>query len=488
MHQPSPRSQLIRRVAIYSVMSVSVIILVALLVFIMLGYRFDRHDGTIEQGGLVQFNSRPTGATVTLDGASFGSLTPSKTTMASGEHFVTMGRQGYKTWQKSVKVVAGSVLWLNYARLIPTDLKPERIVHFPAVSGTLDSPNDKWMAIKENPASPTIRLADLSGDTVKIKELTLPAGSYTAPSEGQAHSFSFEKWDPSSRYILMKHTYDTSKQEWIVVDTENIAATKNITTLLNIDASHVVFNPANNTTLYAQTAGDIRKIDLGAATISRPLVTNVAEFSIFEQGVLAYTSLPHAETNARTVGYYQEGEDEPQTIRSYTDDGQQSLHIAIDTYFGEPYVAISYGQDVEVFKGDLPKHNDPSIPPLKKITSFTFPEGVGYLSIMNDGRFVTTQNGPTYKIYDIELNKTTATTLQGTSPVSQKLAWLDSYTLISDRDDRLRLYEFDGSNQHTIMPVTSGFTPTLNPNQKYLYGIVKSAENAWHLERVRLIL
>ena len=118
---PSKRTQLIQRITIYTVMSVSVIVLVAILVFFMLGYQINRTDGKIEQGGLVQFNTQPAGADIKIDGITLGTRTAARKTMNTGQHAISMERQGYKTWQKSVEVTAGGILWLTYARLVPNE-------------------------------------------------------------------------------------------------------------------------------------------------------------------------------------------------------------------------------------------------------------------------------------------------------------------------------------------------------------------------------
>lgn len=482
-HQPSPRKQIIQRAIVYGLMTVTVIGLVAVLVFIMLGYQFNRDDGRIEQGGLVQFDSRPTGGKVSIDGASFGTRTPSKTTLLAGQHFVKMERDGYRSWQKSVDVMAGSVLWLNYTRFVPNELKPANIVDFSTVSSTSVSPDSKWMAIKEVPIDASIHLVDLTNETVKHTTIELPAGSYTPSAEGKAHNFSLVKWDPDSRYLLVKHVYDDTKVEWLVTDTQNVSDTKNITKLLSIEASKVVFSGNNPKILYAQIGNDVRRVDLGSATLSRPLVSNIAEFSIYEDSTIVFSSLIDPTTKKRSVGYYDEGSDKIQTVRSYTDDGTLVSRFAMGKYFNETYFAINYGEKLDVLKGD---YSSPS--KAKQFMTTTIAGGSQYLSVATDGRFVVAQQGDTYVVSDLELKKTTTTQLKGTAEVKDELQWLDTYTVWSDRDSMVRLYEFDGANQQNIMPVTPGFNVTLNPDAKYLYGIIRSDDGVYHLERVRMIL
>jgi hypothetical protein len=486
--QPSKRKQLLQRISIYSIMSIAVVILVGILVFFMLGYQINKSDGKIEQGGLVQFNTRPAGADVTIDGQTLGTRTASRKTLPTGQHFITMQREGYHNWQKSVDVTAGSVLWLTYARLVPTELKPVNVTSFASLSSTASSPDNKWMAVKDDPKTATIRLVDLSRDDVEVTNLELPAASYTLPSADKTQSFSLETWNPSSRYILVKHTYDDTKIEWIVVDTQNVAATKNVSTLLGINATKLVFSGNNASILYALVDNNVRKIDVGATTLSGPLVSNVAEFSLYENTTILYTTLLDPTTKTRTAGYFDEGATKARTIRSYIDDGTTPLRIAVGKYFDDHFIALAYDQTVEIMKGTLPRSDTTSPDPLTTVSTIAAPGGAQYLSVKTSGRFIVIQTPTTYVVHDLELKKTTTTPFAANALPQRELRWLDGYTIWNDQGGKLQVYEFDGANQHEIMPVTPGFSVTYSPSTKYLYGFVSTEDGKYHLERVQMIL
>jgi len=466
-------------------MTVAIFGLVTVLVFVMLGYQYDENNGKIEQGGLVQFNSQPTGATVFVDGVKFGTRTTARTTMTSGPHTIVMQDNGYQTWEKSINVIPGSVLWLNYTRLIPNTIKTDNVANFSSVSSTAVSKDQKWIAVKETVSSPIFKLYDISNDTVYSKDLALPEGTYTSPSDANTQSFTLESWDVNSRYILVKHSYD-SKAEWLVVDTQDVTQTKDVTTLLGVDISRLVFSNSDSNLLYAQIGQEVRKIDLNAATLSRPLVTNVDTFSLYGSSMIVFSTLIDPTTKTRSVGYYIDGMDLPRVIQSYADDGTAPLRIAVGKYFGDTVEGIAYGSTVQVLKGNLSPDNTPLS--LKTINTAPFPGGAQYLTSLTNGRFIVAQNGATYMTYDVELNKMTMTTLKGASDVTNQLQWIDGYMLASDRDGMMRFYEFDGENQHDIMPVVPGFSITLTPNEQYVYGITKSLNNSYHLTRARLIL
>lgn len=485
--QPSKRQVILQRIAVYGLMSVSVVILVTALILIMLGYQFNRNDGRIEQGGLVQFESRPTGADVSIDGTAFGSQTNSKVTLAAGGHFIKMERSGYGSWQKAVNVVPGSILWLNYARLIPTQLTATHEAELTEITSSVSSEDNKWMAIKESAATPVIKLADVSQDKIRLTNLDLPTNSYTHPAPGKAQSFTLEKWDPESRYILVRHVYDDGKTEWLVVDSRDAANTKNITTLLGINARTVEFSGGNSQLLYVLTDTNVlRRVDLGQASLSGPLLSNIAEFSLHESSIVAYVTLPDSTTGTRGVGYYDEASKKSRLIRAYTDDATLPLHVRINKYFDDMYVAISYGDTVDILVGALPKEDEPS--QMKLQSAMSVAGGIQYLSTKTNGRFVVAQSGGTFGVYDLELKKIATTKTSGSSDVTREFDWIDSYMPWSDRDGKLRFYEFDGANQHNIMDVVPGQSVTLSPSGKYVYGVSKQVDGKVYLSRVQLIL
>lgn len=483
--QPSKKKILLQRFAVYGLMTLSVIGLVIVLVFVMLGYQFNSDDGRIEQGGLVQFDSHPSGADVTIDGNPFGTRTASKTTMNAGNHTVSMSKSGYATWKKNITVVPGSVLWLNYTRLIPTSLKPANVADFSSVSGAVTSSDEKTVAVKEDAASPSIKLVDISKDTVESDTITIPESAYSASEEGKNQQFILETWDPDDRYLLVKHVYSDTNIEWLVVDTDSVNATKNVTKLLDVNAADMKFSNADSRVVYAKIGTDVRKINLNDATLSRPLVTNVASFDLYSDSMVTYTT-QRDEAGKRSVGYYIDGSDAPRTIKTYEPDDNRPLLLTVGRYFNETYQAIAYGDTVSITNGDLPRDEKTPIK-LTAAASMTIEGGASYLTDKTNGRFIVAQNGPVLAVYDLELGKHTTTMLKGSSAVSKEIQWIDGYMFWGDRDTMLRLYEFDGTNSHDIMQVVPGMTATLSPSGKYLYGVT-GGDGKYFLTRVQLQL
>ncbi len=481
-HQPSKRREIFTRILVYSLMTVTVITIVAIALLYMLGYRFD--SGYVEQSGLVQFVSKPSKAQVAVDGQLLSSTTPSKTTVLPGAHEFTMQRDGYNAWHKTVTITAGTLTWLNYARLIPQKLESEIVASLPHVSGGLAAPDRDHYAVIQDSSKPVIGLYDLTRDDVTDRNVTIPTVDYQAAvKKTDQHDFKLVRWDKDGRYLLVRHTVGT-QDEWIVVDTDSAAQAVDVTKELDVPIKAVDFASSNGSSFFALINNDVRKINLSDGTISSPLVTDVSEFSVFSDDVISYITLPDSKTGLRSAGIVKDGQ--TPVVLATNDQPKTAFHIVAGHYFHDDVVAISNNSDTTIYQGQFPNKQTEAD---KLSVSATLPlsDDVEWLQLSGESRFVVAQHGATFRSYDLETNATSdKVTLDGTT-TPDKLHWLDDYMVWSDRSSQLSVREFDGANKHTIGTIATGFDVTLSPNGKYLYSIGKT-KTGFALQRVLLIL
>lgn len=483
--QKSKRRQLLARTFVYSFMTLSVITIVVVLMLVILGYSFNRQDGRLEQGGLLQFSSIPSGASVTLDDSIQSSLTPSKASVDARSHSVIMKKANYRSWQKTISVTAGSIGWLSYARLIPNDVATESLRTFPQVAAAVSSPDRKWMAIHEDGTSPTFSLVNIESTTPRYTTMTIPSASMTAAQTEAPQSFVIDSWSNNENYLLIKRTYDTDKSEWIVLDRADPQRSVNITSTFAINVSKVVFGERGGRDLYVQTDDIVRRVNLDDKTLSNALVANVAEYAVYDQSTVVYVTAPDpSNDNQRSIGYIQQGMDQAETIRLYPGE-TTNLHVALGEYFDKRYVAITHGQSLELLSGTLPRGNTKA--DLRSEMSHTMKSADVKLTMSRNGRFVLTQDSAGYSAYDIELKKTDATTFKSPAAVDRPLQWIDDYTIWSGSADVLRFYDFDGANQQDIMPIVEGLSVAVSGDNKYVYGLTRT-DNGIVFQRGKLIL
>lgn len=460
-----------------------VLIVVSAMVFYALGYRFNQTDGAIEQGSLIQFSSTPRGASVEFDGLRVGGRTPTRDTAIAGNHQVSYQLDGYHEWRKSFKTNPGDVLWLDYARMIPEQIQTTTVADYDSLKDMSVSPGRDYIALQESGSKPEFSIVDIRKDKVASTTLTLPTKSYTKPTSKTKQSFKIDSWSPDGDYLLIKHDFG-KKHEWILVKRDSAKSAENLTTLLGIDAKSMVM--ASSNAIYANVDGNIRLLNVAKETISRPLVKDVKSYD-YRGGVLTYTTLPAKKTNRQTVGYYDTSSDKSITIREFKDKTIKTTDIAVGQYYHNQYVAIAVNNDVDIYRGDLPKSSSRNS--LKKIATISLKNGsVEWLNFAPGSQYVYAQHGDSFISYDLATDTSYSTTLKGQSKVTQRIQWIDEHTLWSDRDNMLRFYDFDGANQQDIVSVARNYDMAISSNNKFAYSVVESKSGDMVLQRSKLII
>lgn len=473
------------RTAIYSFMTLTVTVIVSLLMLVVLGYQFNQKDGKLEQGGLLQFVSQPSGATVTLDGQRLLATSSTKSTVEAGVHYVTFDKTGYKQWQKTVTIAPGQVGWLNYARLIPQTITTEKVRGFTTVAHALASQSRNYILVQESADKPQFTVADIRGDRLKYTSIELPEGVFTAPDEDKSQSFTPVKWSLNDDYILIKHTYNDDNSEWIMLRRGDVTKSINLTAMFAVSPSVVEYASDNGKLLFVQIGDVVRRINLDEQTLSRPLATKVANFNVYNEKTIAYASTAD-ETGKRYTGYAAIDIPSPVKLGTYDDDGL-FLAVGVAEYFGNMILSTVYGSDLTVKSGSSLPSIANSANTLKIIGSRVLPNGVSKLGMSTSGRFtyVTLPDG--YGVFDLEFNKFDQTTLVNTTESSAPINFLDDYMMWSDIGGQLWFYDFDGANRQNIMPVAEGLSASLSPNGKYVYAFANTGSGI-DMQRVRLIL
>lgn len=478
-YQKLKRRKIIKLAAIYAIMVVAVAVIVTSIVFFILGYRFDIDNGQIEKYALLQFNSVPSSASVKVDGVLMSSKTPNKISLPAGKHEIIMQRDGYEEWRKSVDVMAGTMTWLNYAMLVPKNITVEPVFSYASLSSSLASPKGADILIQENSNQAIFDLIDISSDTAKLTKLTMPATIYNVAN---SHVFKLKKWDDGGRYVLVEHDYDASV-EWLVLDTQNVNASKNVTKSLNIAISDIDFFGTSGNVFYALSLGNIHKINLSNGTISKALIGSVEHFGLYDQtNVITFVGLDA--NGKRVAGMYRDGDNKSHVIRTVETGG--NLQIATTHYFNEDYIAILENSKLDVYGGSYPNDSTSGLATMKPITSLSYENIDGKIAFSPTGEYVIVKSGADFMSFDLEYQKTATSNVDGSGSLS-KLDWLDNNHLWSDRDGKLMICEFDGANSHVINSMLMGQDATITHNGRYLYSLNKVGD-VYQLQRVRLIL
>lgn len=464
MHKPKNRKQeILRRTLVYGLMTLIVTLLVTILLFIVMGYQYDEDSGRIEQGGLLQLASKPTGAKAFIDGNEISGRTDTKYYALAGEHDVKLELDGYKTWKKYVKLGAGSILWLNYARMIPEKITTETMTSYDRLDASLASPNKRYVILSTNASSPNFEIINLSGDKPVSLPLVLPEGSYTRTAAGQ---YSFIEWDKTSRYVMVRHDY-SGVVEFILVDTQDVAQSKNLRTAMAMDVRKVLFAFDGGRSVYAINADNtLVNDDLGDDTLPTVVGTGIADFAINHESYLTFSSLVDAKTGKYTTGYYRSGSTAQSAVATSASAKSQ---IAIAHYFNADYMVIYDGSNLTISQigSDINTFNARS----SMIATLPNVGDIDSLDFGPNGRFVVATSKTNHLVYDLELSKYADIS---TSEAGSTSLWLDEYYLASVKSEKLSIYEFDGQNKHEITAGMPGQAVVVSTNNSYIYTFAHS--------------
>lgn len=484
--RPPKHIQRTRLVVLYSIMTLAVISIVTLLVMMVANYRYDRTTGTFEQRSLVQFVSTPSAATVEVDAATLNSTTSTKSSVEPGDRRFAVWREGYETWILNTTIPAGSLVWLDYIRLVPKERPIEVVRRYDAVEAAVASPNNRAIISQLDAATPSFRYVDIAHDAPQGKTLQLPQSTYNLTSaETRADKkatprFSLGTWNESSRYVLVWRTIGKEKQ-LIILDTEDPSKSVNVSRQFSLPIESAAFAGRSGNALYITSGGAVRKLDISGGTITRSLVSNVASFTV-NDATISYVSQPDSETGARTIGVYRDGDDEPVTLRTILDE-KTPVSIATRAYYGSTYTVLSEGKRVDIYQG----HHDRGIDGMQLIASRTLDESIESVEFNRTGSYILLRAEQSFTSYGIDRKLFHSNKLE--QGQSGNLFWIDAMHLGLVSDGVLTMRDIDGTNVFELNAATSGVqSATLSRNGTYLYSYGDARDNGVALQRIRMIL
>lgn len=490
----SRQLELARRIAVYAVMIATVIALLIIFVLTVTGYRFNFTTKTVEQTGLVQYDSFPRGALVMVDGTNY-ETTQTKGTVLPGQRQFSMQLKGYENWQKTVEIRSGTVTWLSYARLVPIQKEITTTQTLPKIDDSMTSPDDRYMvAVSTADEQPELYLVDFRDSrrpNVQRKAIdTTGLAGYTQDEpvdEDQpvvTHRFTLKEWSGGSRYILLKHYYTLPDQpeevEWLWIDRESPEKITNISTLLNLPISDIQLIDGRDAYIL-QHNGDVRRTSINDGSISRPVVSGADWFGVYDNNTIFYTG---ESQDDKVAGVWRQGWDEPTVLAREPKVSDLSLHIVASKYFNEDTVAVSRGDAVSVYRGSLPSNQQALEIFTKSPKKFTLHRPIGSLQISSNGRFIIAEDHDAFVSYDLEhLSVSQEIKKYNDSP----LEWMTSYHVWQvDDQGMLVMQEFDGMNSHALMPSSIGSDVVLTSDSRYIYSLVTNELDETELRQLSM--
>lgn len=447
-------------------MVISVLAIVTVLTLIVMGYKLG-DDGAIEQAGLVQFSSVPTGARVEIDDGALTARTNSSKMLSDGQHKVKMTRDGYDSWEREIKVKSGWLLRLTYPRLFLTERETELVKTLPELEflemapartsilyAAKDAVNWQWMSIRDNENTVT-----------QLEMGKILPGVAQGKFNGEIKEMS---WDKAGEKVLVEVEVNGARQ-WILVNLRDAAASLNLTKEFGMDFSTVVMAEGNADRLWVLEKQNLREVNVGERRISRVLIEGVESFD--DNGAdLIYVTRQDVQ-GRRSIGMYQAGRREVVTIKQ-VEDGLSARAVLCD-YYGDKYLVMIIGGRLYVYKGDYPaaQRGLEAMELLIESDTDVVPEGA--VEVNQTQQVMVAHQGDKFVAVDLEMGGFWNYTAE-----NQKIEWLDDYILYGVKDGKLLIWDFDGTNRRELVgsDVAIDAKAVVSKNNRWLY-YVRQGEN-----------
>ena len=450
-------------------MVVSVILLVTILALLVSGYWLNS-DFKVERQGMLQISSEPTGATVDVDGdAPWFQRTNTSKVLSTGEHTITLTKDGYDTWSKTIIIREGLLYRIHYPRLFLTEREPTAMQDLTGTTFATISPDRTKLLLANSTAS--WQLIDLTNEELTAKPLSisaiLPEGATTFTG-----TITKANWDHSNTHVLMNVERDTSS-EWLLLNTSNPREHINLTRefpTTNFTNLDILDNSAS--TLLATSGDNLYKLDLPSRQISAPLIKNIYSYDHYGNEIIysskssiapstpekleASASAAEQTSPVYEIGLLSLGSPTPKPLLTRS----TATKVFISHFYDNKYLTLlsatpdSDATDITIYKKD----------DLTEIFHDTISFTPTTAKIGFDGEFIVMLKDTSVATLDMESLAIRTWTLD-----SPAYGWLDDNMFYSVADGTLTVYDYDGLNRRALSNSVSSSFPVAISDNRWLY-------------------
>ena len=464
-------------------MACSVIAIVFILVAAVAGWRINS-DFTVEQNGLVSIKTKPTGASVIIDGENQFQNTNMSKMLSGGEHKIALEKDGYERWEKTIKITPGWLLRLEYPRLFKQNREKSEVKNFESLKFFRVSPDHSTAIFAESSSTEWAIATDFNANP-KYTKINLK-GIFSGTDNG---NFNLEikdfKWSKNNEKILLH--VKGAKDEWGIINLKNIKESINLTgnytrfennskvslkKSKNVEISNVEFENDAGDKVLAVINNNLLSLDLSAKTITNKVAENVESFTIFENNILYKTTF---EEGKNYLKFTRLGEDNS-VIIAVNSEEDAVLTFALTRFNSASYLLYTLNNHLYVYRAnDFPNSSSTKLN-MKPILSLETGIIASEASVSLNKEFVIFREGARVIVFDAELELP-----HEYDYGDEQVRFLDNYLLyrVDTASGKFLVWDFDSTNVRTLVvdKAAGAFDALLSNNNKYFYYIAKNDTN-----------
>ena len=438
------RRQSLKVIISEAIMVLTVAITVILLAFAVSGYWLNA-DFEVKRQGMLQISSIPTGADVDIDGeSSWLQRTNTSKVLATGEHTITLTKENYDTWSKTINIKEGLLYRIHYPRLFLKERFAEKLLLVAETTfATVSSDRTTLLLINDTTEWTYINLKDEQLAPKKIDITPYFSNTELAPLNILAVN-----WDADSTKALFKVEV-ANRIEWVLLNLKDPKNSINLSREFNADFSNIKIFNNDASSLLALQDGNLRKIDVSGRSISVVLAEGVTDFDFYHNEII-FSAQNHASVkNPYYIGILKLNDKTSQLISL-----DSPAKVGLTKFYEEKYIVSLVENSLTLYQKD----------DLSSLVSFelSFPPEV--LKIGHEGEFILAYSGSNIATLDME-----TMSVEEWSVAGESFDWLDSDMVYAVADGQLSVYDFDGLNPRNLAQNVSADFPVAITENRYLY-------------------
>ncbi|MBR2544391.1 PEGA domain-containing protein [Candidatus Saccharibacteria bacterium] len=445
-----------------SIMVITVVLTVIILAFVVSGYWLNA-DFKVERQGMLQISSTPTGAYIHIDDDDsnedpswLSATTNTSKILSSGEHKISLSKEGYDTWSKTVNISEGLLYRLDYPRLFLKERASEAIMDLGSATKVIVSPSRERAVLANNTSKWS--LVELNDSKLKQTEVDISKifSGISKAAEAEKGLFTDEiisaDWSGDNNHLLIK-TQSANSTEWVLLNVDNLEKSINISKEFGASFEDIEILDQPSNTLMAVREHNLHKIDLSNKSISSILVGDIISFDhLGDKVFFSARNIDASEEKPFYIGSINAGDDEIEVLRRL----DSPVRIVASRFYDETYLATQYDNIVSIYRWD------------KKSLSGLIEQELSFvpdsIKAGHHGEFIVFSKDNKVATLDME-----STTIAEWEVDGASFGWIDNSMIYSVSDSRLIVYDYDGLNRRELSSNVSSHFPVVICDDKWLY-------------------
>lgn len=458
-------------------MTILIAVSTVVLLYAAFGYGVNK-DGEVYQNSTVFLASEPSGANVNIKNASTGVVksvtTNDRLILPQGDYTVNFTKSGYRPWIKSVELRGGQITRLDYPFLFPKRITSKDIASYSAKPGLVTTSPDRSKQLIQKPNS-FLQFDLFDNNSLSSSPVVLEFSDKLFSGLVSSSKMKLVEWSNDNRHVLIRYN-SLSGDRFLLIDTKSPDRSININSKYSKNFKSVRLRDKSPDNLYLLTGDGVLQTGSLKNSSLQKVLNNVEQFQPYKNDTILYISNKDIQKNNTVRVQLRDSGKGLITIKELPKSNKYFIDLA--DYDGDLYVAVgaSSGKDeLYVFRDPLSsaeQNGDPAY-----FTRTLRLDNIKYLSFSSNARFICTQNGSSFDIYDAEDDRQFKFALDKKYADIKSHQWMDGHRLIVNSTNKVLEFDFDGTNVNELIKSTNDKMVSFNSDYSAMSAIVPAINN-----------